>query len=143
MWDHLRDSIAEKMDISLISPIVVQQAVEQKILSWRKEDYLKEEVDWNQNKKIVVNPEKFTSDDKKYLAHYHLINMKSHLEKYNENDLSDFYTNINSTEDLALCITASLYVNKESMFRPKNRRFKLINNDEFIQNQQNFDTGLV
>jgi hypothetical protein len=41
--------------------------------------------------------------------------MKSHLEKYNDNDLSGFYTNIHSTEDLALCITASLYVNKEDV----------------------------
>jgi hypothetical protein len=41
--------------------------------------------------------------------------MKSHLENYKDNDLSDFYANIHSTEDLALCITASLYVNKEDV----------------------------
>jgi hypothetical protein len=41
--------------------------------------------------------------------------MKSHLENYNDNDLSDFYTNIHSTEDLALCITASLYADKDDV----------------------------
>ena len=115
MWDHLRDSIAEKMDASLISPVIVQQAIDKNILSWKKEDYLKEEIDWNLWKKIVVNPDKFTPDDKKSLSHFHLINMKSHLEKYNESDLSDFYTNIHSTEDIALCIIASLYVNKNDV----------------------------
>jgi hypothetical protein len=49
------------------------------------------------------------------LAKNHLKNMKAHLEKYNENDLSEFYTNIKSTEDLALCITASLYVDKDDV----------------------------
>jgi hypothetical protein len=41
--------------------------------------------------------------------------MKSHLEKYKDNDLSDFYKNIHSTEDIALCITASLYANKDDV----------------------------
>jgi hypothetical protein len=39
--------------------------------------------------------------------------MKKHLEKYK--DLSDFYKNINSTEDIALCITASLYADKNDV----------------------------
>jgi hypothetical protein len=41
--------------------------------------------------------------------------MKSHLENYKDNDLSEFYTNIHSTEDLALCITASLYADKNDV----------------------------
>ena len=41
--------------------------------------------------------------------------MKSYLENYNKNDLRDFYTNIHSTEDLALCITASLYADKDDV----------------------------
>jgi hypothetical protein len=53
------------------------------------------------------------------LAHSHLINMKTHLEVYKDDqrgiDLSDFYQNINSTEDIALCITASLYANAEDV----------------------------
>jgi hypothetical protein len=45
--------------------------------------------------------------------------MKSYLETYkdeaNDIDLSDFYTNIHSTEDLVLCITASLYADKNDV----------------------------
>jgi hypothetical protein len=40
--------------------------------------------------------------------------MKSYLENYND-DLKDFYTNIHSTEDIALCITASLYADKNDV----------------------------
>ncbi|MBO7095093.1 hypothetical protein J6V86_02775 [bacterium] len=72
-------------------------------------------VNRRQKKVIVVNPIPFTPEDKMNLAHYHIGNMKSHLEKYNDNDLKDFYTNIHSTEDLALCITASLYADKDDV----------------------------
>jgi hypothetical protein len=41
--------------------------------------------------------------------------MKSHLEKFNDNGLSEFYTNIHNTEDLALCISASLYADKDDV----------------------------
>jgi len=37
----------------------------------------------------------------------------NYLEKYN--DLSDFYANIHSTQDVALCITASLYADKNDV----------------------------
>lgn len=117
-WDYLRDSMANNMDASLISPAIVKQALEQKVLLWNESDYLKEEtitVNRRQKKVIVVNPIPFTPEDKMNLAHYHLGNMKSHLEKYNDNDLKDFYTNIHSTEDLALCITASLYADKDDV----------------------------
>jgi hypothetical protein len=40
--------------------------------------------------------------------------MKIHLEG-NFNDLKDFYTNIHGTDDIALCITASLYVDKNDV----------------------------
>jgi hypothetical protein len=40
--------------------------------------------------------------------------MKTHLvEKYD--DLKDFYSNIHSVDDLALCITASLYADKDDV----------------------------
>jgi hypothetical protein len=41
--------------------------------------------------------------------------MKNHLENYNQNELGDFYTNIHSTDDIALCMTASLYVDKNDV----------------------------
>ena len=117
-WDFLRDSIAEKMDVSLISPSVLQQAVEQHKLWKSLEHYLKKETvkeNWRTKEKKVIDKTKFTEDDKLALANNHLVNMKDHLEKYNDNNLSDFYTNIHSTQDLALCITASLYVNKDDV----------------------------
>jgi hypothetical protein len=67
----------------------------------------------------VVDTSKFTESDKLKLAHNHLVNMKSYLEIYKDNqrdiDLSDFYTSITSTEDIALCITASLYADKDDV----------------------------
>ena len=107
-WDFLRDSIAENMDISLVSPAVVQQIL------W--DSYLKKETTEKWETKISINePNKITDADKLKLAHGHLTLMKSHLENYNDNDLSGFYTNIHSTEDLALCITASLYADKNDV----------------------------
>jgi hypothetical protein len=41
--------------------------------------------------------------------------MKAHLEAYDDNELQDFYTSIKSTEDLALCITASLYADADDV----------------------------
>ncbi len=129
-WDFLRDSIVEKMDVSLISPAVVQQAVEEHKL-WNSLDYyLKKETiygkDWKSREIFVVDKSKFTEDDKLELTHNHLNNMKLHLENYN--DLKDFYANIHSTEDIALCITASLYADendviewvKAKVFLPEN-----------------------
>ena len=107
-WDFLRDSIFKSMNISLVSPTVVQQIL------W--DSYLKKETTEKWETKISINePEKLTDADKLKLAHGHLTIMKSHLEKYKDNDLSEFYTNIHSTEDLALCITASLYVDKDDV----------------------------
>ena len=122
-WDYLRDSIAENMKVSLISPAVVQQVL------W--DSYLKKEIVKEKRKsreKLTVDEAKITENDKQKLAHGHMILMKSHLEKYKDNDLSDFYKNIHSTEDIALCITASLYANKDdviewvkaSVFLPEN-----------------------
>ncbi len=122
-WDYLRDSIAENMKVSLISPAVVQQVL------W--DSYLKKEIVKEKRKsreKLTVDEAKITENDKQKLAHGHMIFMKSHLEKYKDNDLSDFYKNIHSTEDIALCITASLYANKDdviewvkaSVFLPEN-----------------------
>ena len=130
-WDYLRDSIIYNMNLSLISPAVVSQALEQNVLSKSREEYLKEEVvdvKWKQQQKATIIPTWFTPDDIKNLAQNHLKNMKTHLEEYDRNDLSDFYTNIKSTEDLALCITASLYAGvddvvewvKAKIFLPEN-----------------------
>ena len=113
-WDFLRDSIADNMDVSLVFPAVVQQIL------W--DSYLKKETVKEKGKtkeKLVVDASKFTEKDKLKLAHNHLINMKTHLEIYKDNnkniDLSEFYKNINSTEDIALCITASLYADKDDV----------------------------
>ena len=107
-WDFLRDSMVKNMDISLVSPAVVQQIL------W--DSYLKKETTEKWETKISINePEKITDADKLKLAQGHLTLMKSHLENYKDNDLSDFYTNIHSTEDLALCITASLYADKDDV----------------------------
>ena len=109
-WDYLRDSIAENMKISLISPAIVQQIL------W--DSYLKKQTiteNWEATEKITIDESKITETEKLKLAQNHLITMKSHLENYKDNDLSDFYTNIHSTEDLALCITASLYVDKDDV----------------------------
>lgn len=107
-WDFLRDSMAENMKVSLVSPAIVQQIL------W--DTYLKKETiteNWETKEKITVDESKITDADKLKLAHGHLTLMKSHLENYK--DLSDFYTNIHSTEDLALCITASLYADKDDV----------------------------
>lgn len=110
-WDFLRDSIAENMDVSQVSPAVVQQVF------WNS--YLKQkEVDWKLQDELVVDADKvkdISYDQKLSLAHKHLQNMKLYLENFNDNDLSEFYTNIHSTEDLALCITASLYADKNDV----------------------------
>lgn len=109
-WDFLRDSIAENMNISLISPAVIQETL------W--DSYLKQTTE-NWETTYVVDESKLDEENKtelmRQLAQKHLKNMKEHLERYNENDLSDFYTDIKSTEDIALCITASLYVDKDDV----------------------------
>ena len=137
-WDFLRDSIAENMDVSLISPAIVQQVL------W--DSYLKKETiteKWESKEKISIDESKITEVDKLKLAHGHLTIMKSHLENYKDNDLSDFYTNIHSTEDLALCITASLYADKNDViewvkakvFLPEN--YGVIRSDWTVVDNQN------
>ena len=145
-WDFLRDSIVENMKVSLISPEIVQQAVEQQKL-WNALDYyLKKETiskNWKTEEKITVDESKFTETDKLNLAHVHLSIMKSHLENYKNNDLSDFYANIKSTEDLALCITTSLYADKNDViewvkakvFLPEN--YGVVRSDWTVVDNQN------
>lgn len=108
-WDHLRDVMADNMDINLVPVSVVQQTL------WN--DYLKKEmvtVNWKQQEKLVVDIPKITEEKKKELAHIHITKMKTHLEE-NYNDLSDFYTNIHNTDDLIICMIASLYADKEDV----------------------------
>ena len=132
-WDYLRDSIVNNMDISLISPVVVQQIL------WNS--YLKKETiqeNWQTKESFIVDESKFTEYDKLTLVHNHLISMKSYLEKYD--NLKDFYMNVHSTEDIALCITASLYADKDDViewvktrvFLPEN--YGLIHSDWTIAN---------
>ena len=79
------DSMVKNMDISLVSPAVVQQIL------W--DSYLKKETTEKWETKISINePEKVTDADKLKLAQGHLTLMKSHLENYKDSDLSDFYT---------------------------------------------------
>ncbi len=126
-WDFLRDSVVDNMDVYLLSPVVVQQIL------W--DSYIKKETfreNWKTQERYVVDASKITESDKMTLAHSHLINMKAHLEAYKDDekgiDLTEFYKNIHSTEDLALCITASLYANaddviewvKAKVFLPEN-----------------------
>ena len=108
-WDHLRDVISDNIDLNLISPSVVQQTL------W--EDYLKKEiitVKWKQQEKITVDWSKITETQKREIVHKHIINMKDYLEE-NYNDLKNFYANIHNTDDLAICMTASLYANKDDV----------------------------
>ena len=108
-WDHLRDVMADNVDLNLISPSVVKQTL------W--DTYLKKEivtVNWKQQEKISVDTTKITEDKKKELVHFHIENMKTHFEEKYE-DLQDFYANIHNTDDLALCMTASLYASKEDV----------------------------
>ena len=109
-WDHLRDAMASKMDVKLLSPGVVQQIL------W--DSYLKKETvteNWKSKEKISVDESKFTDADKIKLAHNHVTIMKTHLENFNANELGDFYTNIKSTEDIALCMVTSLYADKDDV----------------------------
>lgn len=108
-WDYLRDVIAANIDISQIPVSVVQQTL------WN--DYLKNEVvnvNWRQQEKVIVDVSKITEEKKKELAHLHISNMKTHLEK-NYNDLIDFYSNVKNEDDLVICMTASLYAEKEDV----------------------------
>ena len=124
-WDHLRDVMASEMDVKLLSPNVVQQIL------WNS--YLKKETvteNWKSKEKTVVDESKITESDKKKLAHNHITIMKTYLEGFKSNDLSDFYTNIHSSEDIALCMTTALYADKEDViewvkakvFLPENYR---------------------
>ncbi len=108
-WDYLRDVMAVNMDITQIPPVVVLQTL------WN--EYLKKEttvINWKTKEKIVVDLEKITDENKKILAHKHIDNMKTHFEK-NYKDLKDFYNNIHNTDDLVVCMTASLYASKEDV----------------------------
>jgi len=106
-WDYLRDTISENIDINLISPVVVKETIwEEYIIKWVSADWKSQEsVDaW----KIINNGKK------KELVHIHINNMKKYLET-NYNNLVDFYSNINNTDDLAVCIVAWLYANKDDV----------------------------
>ena len=121
-WDYLRDVMADKMEISFIPTSVIQQTL------WN--EYLKKEtvmVNWKQKENTVVDASKITEEKKRELAHLHIGNMKKHLEE-NYDDLIDFYANIHNTDDLVICMTTSLYADKEDViewikakvFLPKN-----------------------
>lgn len=108
-WDYLRDVMADNMDINLISPAVIHQTL------W--DPYLKKEVittDWKQQEKVSVDFAKITERDKKTLAHKHILNMKTYLES-NFNNLKEFYSNIHNIDDLVICMTASLYAEKDDV----------------------------
>ena len=108
-WDYLRDAIADNVDIGQVSPAVVQEI----LWAW----YLKKEivtVDGKQQEKISVDASKISENEKKQLAHKHLQIMKSYLESDYE-ALKDFYSSIHSSQDLALCMTASLYASRDDV----------------------------
>jgi len=62
----------------------------------------------------VVDVSKFTDDDKKQLAHSHIENMRNYFSSSFGN-LQEFYKDIHNTDDIALCMTASLYADKEDV----------------------------
>ena len=106
--DKLRDAMADNMDINLISPKVVQECL------W--DGYLKkDEVTENgkRKEKLVIDESKIDESTKKNLAHKHVANMLQHFNNYD--DLKDFYSTISTVDDLALCMTASLYADKNDV----------------------------
>ena len=108
-WDYLRDVMADNMDINFVPVSVVQQTL------W--DNYLKKEVrtvNWKQQEEIIVDVQKITEQKRKELVHLHITNMKAHLE-WNYDDLKDFYSNIHNADDLVICMTASLYADKEDV----------------------------
>lgn len=109
-WDFLRDAIASDIDISLLSPAVVQQTLWN---SYLKKESIKE--NWKTQERFVVNEDAITQKDILKLAHIHMGNMKTYLEGYKDNDLKDFYAKIHNTDDLATCIIASLYADKDDV----------------------------
>jgi len=140
-WDFLRDSIVDNMDVSLISPAIVQQIL---WTSYVKKEIIQEK--WKKKEKFIVDESKITESDKLKLAHNHLINMKNYLEIYkdaNKNiDLTEFYKNINSTEDIALCITASLYADKDDVIEWVKAKVFLPENYGSIHSDWTVDTWL-
>ena len=110
-WDYLRDMISDNVNLDLISPIVVKQTL------WNLKPYVIEqevEVNWKKQKKEIVNVSQFTDEDKKQLAHNHINNMREYFSS-NFNNLQEFYKDIHNTDDIALCMTTSLYANKEDV----------------------------
>jgi len=108
-WDHLRDVMADNIDINLIPVSVIQQTL------WN--DYLKKEVitvNGKQQEKVTVDTSKITEEKKKELAHKHITNMKTYLEG-DFSELKDFYSTIHNTDDLVICFTAALYADKEDV----------------------------
>jgi len=108
-WDHLRDVMANNMDINLIPVSVVQQTL------WN--DYLKKEVltvNGKQQEKVTIDMQKLTEEKKKELVHKHITNMKTYLEG-DFSELKDFYSTIHNTDDLVICFTAALYADKEDV----------------------------
>ena len=108
-WDHLRDVMADNIDINLIPVSVIQQTL------WN--DYLKKEVvtvNGKQQEKVTVDTSKITEEKKKALAHKHIANMKTYLEG-DFSELKDFYSTIHNTDDLVICFTAALYADKEDV----------------------------
>ena len=108
-WDYLREAIAKKINLNLISPNVVKQTL------W--DDYLKKTttvIDWKQHEKIEIDYPKINDEEKRILAHKHITNMKSYFWS-NYNNLRDFYSNIRNLDDLIICTTASLYANQDDI----------------------------
>ena len=109
-WDHLRDVMAANIDINLISTSVIQQTL------WN--GYLNKETvignNGKQQEKVSVDTSKITEDKKRELVHLHIANMKTYLE-WNYENMKDFYSNIHNTDDLVICMTASLYADKEDV----------------------------
>lgn len=110
-WDFLRDAMVHHLDITSLSPAVVQATL------WN--DYVENQTytdsKGKQRTKKIVKTSAFDEWSKLLLAHKHVENMKNHLWIYK--DLSDFYKNVHTIDDLAVCMATSLYCNQNDVIK--------------------------
>jgi len=123
-WDFLRDSMMENVNLESLSPVLVQSTLWDSFLE--RQEYT--DKNWKKQSKIVVKTSMIDEEQKQILIQKHITNMTQYLAKYS--DLSNFYKDIHTIDDLAVCMTTSLYCNqndviewiKAQVFMPENYR---------------------
>ena len=108
-WDHLWFSIVDNLDLSLVDPSVVKSLV------WDNYVTKTEEIlpNWKKQVKETVNVAELEKI-KKDFVYKHITTMKNHFRE-NYNDLTDFFKNIRSVDDISISMTTALYANKEDV----------------------------